>query len=199
MGISVLSVYLRLVSVQYYITKENKTVGPCSIDDLRAYLAYGSINLSDLIRRDGEKEWLPVASIPEIAQASQDETARDITTRRRVARYRSYEKVPPSQQAGVVLKRLLIGFFFFPPLLWRTAGAVFQDKVFRSSPDKSGFLRTWPRWLEGVITAILIINAVVWGVAILWLLNISTPFLDAVGESLGIAAESLSEWLKGIP
>jgi hypothetical protein len=40
------------VHALYYIAKGQKTLGPCSKDDLRNFLAYGSIRDSDLVKRE---------------------------------------------------------------------------------------------------------------------------------------------------
>ena len=50
----------------YYIAKGQKTLGPCSKDDLRNFLAYGSIRDSDLVKREDEEQWRPVSTLLEL-------------------------------------------------------------------------------------------------------------------------------------
>ena len=94
----------QIVQALYYIARGQKTLGPCSKDDLRNFLAYGSIKDSDLVKREHEEQWRPVSTLLELhaeGQISADGlTARP--SRRRVARYRDYDRVPYSQRGGAV-------------------------------------------------------------------------------------------------
>ena len=98
---------------QYFLSKGGKTVGPCTLDDLRSYLAYGSVKASDLVMRDGETQWKPLLDLGELRLHEGEDFVQDITRRQRVARYRDYDKVPLPKRGGWVLREMLVGFFFF--------------------------------------------------------------------------------------
>jgi hypothetical protein len=155
---------------QYFLTKSGKTVGPCTLDDLRSYLAYGSVKDCDLTMRAGEQVWMPLRQLEELQLDQSAESLHEITRRRRIVRYREYERVPIKQRGGTVLQELLLGFLFFPPKLWRASATVFQERIFRRTTDEEGFLTYWPRWVETVVHFLLIVNAVVW-VLMLWFLT----------------------------
>jgi hypothetical protein len=97
--ILVINVSSRPVTPAYYIAKGQKTLGPCTLDDLRNFLAYGSISHGDLVMRDGEDHWHPVASLQEMAAPedvpeARERSASSLLPRRRTVRYRDYERVP---------------------------------------------------------------------------------------------------------
>ena len=165
--ILVVNVSSRLVTPAYYIAKGQKTLGPCTLDDLRNFLAYGSISQGDLVMRDGEHHWHPVASLQEIAVAEDVPEARERGTsglmpRRRTVRYRDYERVPLEQRSGKVLAWLVLGFLIFPPMLWRAAHAIFSGRIFCRRTDENGYLTCWPRWVEVLTTVLIVINGIAW-------------------------------------
>lgn len=176
------------MSANYYIAKGQKTLGPCSLDDLRNFLAYGSIQKGDLVMRDGEEQWRPVATLMEIAadgsSAEGEEVLPNAAIRRRTIRYRDYDRVPIDQRAGSVLKWGILGFLFFPPLLWRAAVSIYSHRIFRSATNEDGYLKIWPRRADVPVTLLIMINAIVWWVAVTWVTNLSGPvvrdFLDAL-------------------
>lgn len=155
------------VTQAYYIAKGQKTLGPCTLDDLRNFLAYGSIQHGDLVMRAGEQQWRPVATLQEIVPDSEAAT-KDRTgglsflPRRRMVRYRDYERVPLDQRGGVVLRWVITGFLIFPPLLWRAAVSIYSHTIFSSKPDENGYLRMWARWPEVAVTLMMVINGIVW-------------------------------------
>jgi hypothetical protein len=157
----------RTVTQAYYIAKGQKTLGPCTLDDLRNFLAYGSIQQGDLVMRDGEQQWRPVASLLEIA--AEPETAvkeraggLSLLPRRRTVRYRDYERVPFDQRGGVVLGWMISGFLVFPPMLWRAAVSIYSHPIFGSKADENGYLNIWPRWPEVAVTLMIVINGIAW-------------------------------------
>lgn len=165
--ILVINTSTRPVTPAYYIAKGQKTLGPCTLDDLRSFLAYGSISQGDLVMRDGEQQWHPVASLQEMAAAedaleARQRSATGLLPRRRTVRYRDYERVPLEQRAGKVLTWLVLGFLIFPPMLWRAAHAVFSERVFRRRTDENGYLTCWPRWVEALTTVLIVINGIAW-------------------------------------
>ncbi len=185
------------VSAIYYITKGQKTVGPCSLDDLRAYIAYGSVRDSDLVRREGATEWTPLRYLAELQLNGEDApTAQEITTRRRTARYRDYEKVPIARRSGVVLGWLVWGFLVFPPLLWRGAISVYQDRIYSQKADEKGYLQFWPRWIEPIVTVLLVVNAITWLLLIAWVWRESTPMARELASFVSTAIIDLQNWLS---
>lgn len=175
---------------QYFLTKSGKTVGPCTLDDLRSYLAYGSVRDSDLTMRAGEQVWMPLRQLEELQLDQGTESLQEITRRRRVVRYREYEKVPLKQRGGWVLQEMLLGFLFFPPKLWRASASVFQERIYRRSADQEGFLRHWPSWVETVVQVMLIVNAAVW-LLMLWLLTSNA--MPIIRELVGLMKTGIAD------
>lgn len=178
----------RLVTKSYYIAKGQKTLGPCTLDDLRNFLAYGSIQHGDLVMRDGEKQWHPVASLIEIAMAGEKDAPEEkgalgFLPRRRTVRYRDYDRVPRDQRGGVVLRWLVLGFLIFPPLLWRAAVSIYSHPVFSSQADENGYLRVWPRWPEMAVTLMIVLNGILWWALIVHGYEWAAPFLREFKEA----------------
>lgn len=177
----------RSVHAQYYIAKGQKTLGPCSKDDLRNFLAYGSIRDSDLVKRVDEEQWRPVSTLLELHAEGQ--VAADGLTvkpvRRRVARYRDYNRVPYNQRGGAVLRRMILGVLFLPPFLWWAAVSLYSDHIFRRKKDENGYLLVWGRWVEALVTILIIVNAVLWWVAITYASWILGPGLHELMKGMG--------------
>lgn len=165
---------------EFYIKKGGKTLGPCTLDDLRTYLAYGSAREGDLVMRSGDAGWLPLRELPEFREQGISDLASEITSRRRVARYRDYEKVPPAQRSGIVRGRIILGFLFFPPLLWKGAAAVFQERIYTPEADEHGFLKSWPGWVSGLLYPLLVLNAALWLVLLWTVFNKAAPLLQEI-------------------
>lgn len=175
-----------VVHALYYIAKGQKTLGPCSKDDLRNFLAYGSIRDSDLVKRDDEEQWRPVSTLLELHAAGQV-LADGMTTkplRRRVARYRDYDRVPYNQRGGPVLRRMILGFLLLPPLLWWAAVSLYSDHIFRRKKDGNGYLRVWGRWVEVLVTFMIIINAIAWWAGVTYASWIMGPGLAELGQGM---------------
>lgn len=180
---------------QYFLSKGGKTVGPCHLDDLRSYLAYGSVKDTDLVMRQGESEWQQLRVLEELQLEHGMDFVQDITRKRRVARYREYEKVPPKQRSGLILQQMIVGFLFFPPKLWKAAASVFQDRIYRRAKDEAGFLRYWPRWVEFVMQVLLIMNAALW-LLLLWILTHNTmPIVRELVKLLKTGLSDLQTWM----
>ncbi len=175
----------------YYIAKGQKTLGPCSKDDLRNFLAYGSIKDSDLVKREDDEQWRPVSTLLEL-HAEGQVSADGLTvrpSRRRVARYRDYNRVPYSQRGGAVLRRMVLGFLLFPPLLWWAAVSLYSDHIFRRKKDDNGYLKVWGRWVEVLVPLMIIINAVAWWAGITYASWILGPGLNELMKGLGEAGD----------
>jgi len=182
------------LEANYYISKGQKVVGPCSLDDLFSYLAYGSMRDSDLVRREGSTEWTPLRSLEEF-QSTDPATARDITTRRRTARYRDYTKVPENRRGSVILMRLIVGFFLFPPLLWKGAICVFQDRIYSGKTDAKGYLLCWPRWIEPVVSGMLVLNGLLCASLVWWVWKEATPIARELAAFFSTGITDLQDWL----
>lgn len=171
----------------YYIAKGQKTLGPCSKDDLRNFLAYGSIRDSDLVKRGDEEQWRPVSTLLELHAQGQI-VADGLTVRparRRVARYRDYNRVPYNQRGGAVLRRMILGFLFLPPLLWLAAVALYSDHIFCQKKDENGYLVVWGRWVEALVTGMIIVNVIAWWIAITYAYWLFGPCLAELVKGLG--------------
>lgn len=193
-----------VLEAHYYISKNQKVVGPCTLDDLYSYIAYGSVSDNDLVRRDGDTEWTPLNQLEELElDTDNPTTSRDIATsrsavtkRRRVARYRQYDRVPPNLRADVVIRRLISGFLF-PPHLWKAAAAVFQDRVYSWKTDSKGFLTYWPRWVEILMALLLVAHSLLWVFLIGWLWNEASPIAHKMAAILSTGLNDLQDWLSG--
>lgn len=184
----------------YYIAKGQKTLGPCSKDDLRNFLAYGSIRDSDLVKRDDEEQWRPVSSLLELHVAGEI-LADGLTVkplRRRVARYRDYNRVPNDQRGGVVLRRMILGTLFMPPLLWWAAVSLYSDHIFSTQKDEHGYLKKWPRWVEVLVTVLIIVNALAWWIALSYASMIIGPAIRELGNTGGQAVDVIKGLMRDI-
>ncbi len=178
-----------MVQALYYIAKGQKTLGPCSKDDLRNFLAYGSIRDSDLVRREDDEQWRPVSTLLELSGTG-EVLADGLTVkpgRRRVARYRDYDRVPYNQRGGVVLRRMFFGFLLVPPLLWWAAVSLYSDHIFRKKKDENGYLITWGRWVEVLVTVLIILNAFAWWMGITYASWFIGPCLKELRGGFGEA------------
>ncbi|MBL9132595.1 MAG: DUF4339 domain-containing protein [Verrucomicrobiaceae bacterium] len=184
------------MNASYYIAKGQKTLGPCTLDDLRNFLAYGSIQKGDLVMRTGEEQWRPVATLMEIVAEPgvvSEDGAVQPALRRRTVRYRDYERVPPERRAGLVLKWLLWGFFLFPPLLWRAAVSIYSNSIFRRAANDDGYLKIWPRWIEALVTVLIMVNAIAWWTGITWLADASGAHFRELIDAMKSATRTIRE------
>jgi hypothetical protein len=155
---------------QYYLRKDGKTFGPCSQQDVLTYLAYGSIDLSDEARRWDETAFAQVGHLPEFANALPRKRRRPgNTSATGPVRYRDYLAVPPQRRSGAILGSALLGFFLFPPRLWRSAYNVWRHEIWGHRRDPQGFLKPWPHFMRWVLLAMVLLQGLL-GLALLgWL------------------------------
>jgi hypothetical protein len=143
----------------YYLRKDGKTFGPCSQEDLRNYLLYGSVLPADEVRREGELHFQPLAQMPEFQRRW---TWRWPWKRpRRVegpVRYRDYRTVPPQRRSGAVLRMLVLGLLLFPPRLWSVSLRVWRHQIWGRRRDEQGFLKPWPPFMRWVVLALLLLQ-----------------------------------------
>lgn len=161
--------------MEFHISLGGKKHGPFTEREVRSYLAYGSMKPDDLVRREGETEWLPAKSVLEFSDFDPDtQITRALLTGDkpkpppRILRYRDYDRVPEERRAGRVLWRLFTGLIFRPLTLWRTASVVFTANIYRRAKDPNGFHRIWPRWVEGVVATLVITHALAWASFAFW-------------------------------
>ncbi len=60
--------------MQWYYSKNGVQLGPISDSDIRAKFASGEILASDLVWREGMRDWLPAAKVVELASVSHAQT-----------------------------------------------------------------------------------------------------------------------------
>lgn len=187
------------METQFYIARGQATQGPFSITDIQTYLAYGSIAEMDLVLRDGTEEWVPVSSLPELS-STHPTTGKNGTKknaiRRRTARYRDYHRVPVDHRSGTTLRRLCIGFLFWPPTLWKGSAAIFTNYIYRPAKDEAGYLRIWPRWVEAFVSILVVINIIVWVVGCLWLTHHAAPIARDISDVVRDGMKELEAWLN---
>lgn len=207
----------------FYIYRKGKAHGPCSLDELRTYLAYGSLKPDELVAEAGTDQWIPAKQIfvkpatevidlreelPTTPWAwlslrwrqwnhptEQDELKAALKTRRRVIRYRDWEKVPLSIRSSQVLKQMILGFCFFPPTFWLACSRVFSAKVIRHAADEDGYLKCWPKAMQTVCTMLIVLNAAAWTWG-------SYAAIQRVGplasEASAVFTESASQFVKDV-
>jgi hypothetical protein len=56
--------------MQWYYSKNGVQLGPISDSEIRAKFASGEILVTDLVWREGMRDWLPTAQVPELAPQS---------------------------------------------------------------------------------------------------------------------------------
>jgi hypothetical protein len=56
--------------MQWYYSKNGVQLGPVADGEIRAKVASGEILVTDLVWREGMRDWLPAAKVPELATAS---------------------------------------------------------------------------------------------------------------------------------
>jgi hypothetical protein len=207
----------------YFILRNGKTHGPCSLDELRTYISYGSMQPNDMVSPAGRAEWSPaakvLASIPEpdergsadsdpwlarllyvLRRTAQQfkgrsaDSAPPLEMRHRVVRFREWEKVPLRARGTNVIWRMIGGFLCNPPQLWAACAQVFSGRVFRRSTDEEGYLKTWSRNMESFCAALIVLHTMVWCVLIVVLSDKAAPFIKIASQ---IMTESYKELMNG--
>jgi hypothetical protein len=185
------------VNAIFYLTKGSKTVGPCTLDDVRNYLAYGSVSSNDLVKRAGESGWTPLRQLQELTQNEGEVTSVEVVAgRRRTARYRDYERVPDEHRGDRVLAKMIWGFLFFPPLLWQAAISIYQGRIFSRAKDEHGYLLTWSRRPEITVSVLMVVNFLIWWWGILWLCDHGSPLARDLLALTKTGLADLQDWLS---
>lgn len=178
---------------QFYIKKAGKTLGPFALDDLCTYLAYGSASEADLVLRVGDTVWMSVCELPEFRDQVINKMVAEIMRKRRVARYRDYDKVPSALRSRVVIARMILGFVFFPPLLWNAVAAACKERIYTREAYDNGLLKSWPNWVSRLLYALLVMNAVVWLLGLWILITQAEPLTQALMQVFKSGAAALRQ------
>ena len=191
--------------MEYYIAHNEKVLGPCTLQELRTFIYYGSVKMSDFVMRVGEADWVAAGTIPELADFHTGHVLNEphslferlLTEKpkppRRILRYQDYVHVPPEQRALVAAWRLLTGFLLWPPRLWREAALVFSSNIYRRKKDAHGFHKIWPGWVEGVVSVMIVTQALAVCLALMWLTPRAVAVYHLVAEVLRGAADEVSK------
>lgn len=171
----------------YYLRKDGKTFGPCSQEDLRTYLLYGSVLPEDEVRREGESQFQRLGQLPEFElrwswrwpwhRARAAPSAAPI-------RYRDYPAVPPLRRSGPTLRAMLLGLLLFPSKLWRAVYRVWRHDIWGRRRDAQGFLKPWPPFMRWVALLLLLLQ-------MLWFLFL----VDALLRHGPAALQTLLRWI----
>lgn len=210
-------------AASFYIHRKGKAHGPCTLDELRTYLAYGSVKPDELVAEAGTDYWQPARQIFAAPASESDELPEEpptnpwawlrqrwqqrnkpgavdelkaaLKTRRRVIRYRDWDKVPLSMRSTQVLQQMIIGFCFFPPSLWLACGRVFSTRIIRPAADEDGYLKSWPTAMQSVCTVLIVLNAVAWtwGTYTLW-----QQFGPFVKEASAALIDSITQFFQDV-
>lgn len=188
----------------YFIQRNGRNHGPCSLDDIRCYLSYGSLAATDLVWDQESDEWLPAQQVvnPQfdedglgyefMAEPSWKERLASLkrgftglwqkldgTSKanglRRVVRYRDYSRVPERERASRVLADMFWGTLFFPPRLWSACSTLFTKRVFRNATNDQGYLKELPRIFEPVGAVLIVVNALAWALLFHWAWTVAVP------------------------
>lgn len=181
------------VTPTFHISKGSHRIGPCTLSEVRAFLAYGSITMTDLLLPCGESEWRTVEEqfkrlAEEKAAYPTEPGAFYLFPRRRVFRYRDPASIPHSQRAETIITWTILGATVFPPLLWKAALSVFSNRIFTRQADDNGYLRHWSRLTEAWLAMLLLVNSllvlVVIGIVWDWCRPVITDVTNAFQEGL---------------
>lgn len=61
--------------MQWYYSKNGVQLGPISEGEIRGKIASGEILVTDLVWRDGMRDWLPAAKVPELSGAFSNQSS----------------------------------------------------------------------------------------------------------------------------
>ena len=67
--------------------------------------------------------------------------------------------------------------------------SLYSDHIFRRSKDANGYLKVWGRWVEVLVTFMIIINAFAWWMAITYASWILGPGLHELMKGMGEAVD----------
>jgi hypothetical protein len=203
-------------ATEFFILRHGKPHGPCSLEELKTYLAYGSLKPTELVGVAGSGDWQPVSELlapkePEYVEEADGWWARVrlwwakrfqttdimdadlIQKRRRSVRYRDWDNVPARVRSGKVFWWLLSGFLFFPPRLWAACSIVFTQRIVRNHADANGYLKSWPAGVEVVCTLLIIINALAWWFGLQWLAFRGLPVAREAFSAFSMSLEELMQ------
>lgn len=208
-------------AANFYIHRKGKAHGPCSLDELRTYLAYGSVKPDELVAEAGTDHWQTVQSMFITSTLETDASLDDAPTnpwawlrqrwqqransleqndllaalkiRRRVIRYRDWEKVPHAVRSTEVIQQMIVGFCVFPPSLWLACARVLSSRIIRPTTDNDGYLKSWPAAMQTVCTLLIVANTLawLWGGYMLW-----HEYGTFVKEAMAAFMDSITQFVQ---
>ena len=209
-----------VLTPSYHLQRGDQTHGPYSMDDLRAYLMYGTVKPSDAVWDEEQQVWLSLQDVLGGAATSSPDpqptasgwkgllktlaalltaTPRRKATAipRRVVRYRDYDKVPPHQRAGRVLGHLVAGALIFPPWLWASCATLFSERVFRRKTDEQGYLKLLSSRFEILGAVLLVLNTLAIAAGLWFFTTAIWPQIVSLLHSMLTAAQDLLGEVRG--
>jgi hypothetical protein len=188
----------------YFIQRNGRQHGPCTLDEIRSYLSYGSLAATDLVWDQDADQWLPAQQVVNpsgeegplgyefMAEESWKERLAGLgkglvglwqrlngagkpNAPRRVVRYRDYNRVPQRERASTVLADMFWGTLFFPPRLWAACSTLFTKRVFRNATNDQGYLKELPRFFEALGAVLIVVNALAWALLFHWAWTVAVP------------------------
>jgi hypothetical protein len=184
------------------------------MDDLRAYLMYGTVKPTDAVWDEAAQIWLSLQDLLSPADSPRQDPppapkgwmnlltraaalltatpqSKANTIPRRVVRYRDYHKVPPNQRAGRVLGHLIVGALFFPPWLWASCATLFSERLFRNTTDEQGYLRLLSSRFEILGALLLVLNTLAIAAGLWFFTTAIWPQIVSLLHSMLTAAQDL--------
>jgi hypothetical protein len=133
------------------------------LNEVNQFIAYGSITLKDMARRQGESEWRTVEAqlqtvIDEQSKHPTEVGAFGLLPRRQARSFDDYGTVPHHQRAGTIIVWIILGCTIYPPCLWKASLSVISNRIFSRQHDEKGQLRPWPRSIETWMILLLLMH-----------------------------------------
>lgn len=154
----------------YYLLRDNKTLGPYRAEDIRAWAVAGQLPATDLFCPVGEQQWGPLGQWPELAgTAPKAEAAPVVRTGLSAWITRGWETVSPDAGAFVVATLIVMGLSIItlgicgPPLsagLYIMALRKHDGHAVQSGDVMEGFKYFGATWGLGLLVGIPIMVVV---------------------------------------
>jgi hypothetical protein len=136
----------------YYVARNGQVSGAYTEDDVRTYLAAGSLRPSDGIRAETSTEWTTIGRLFQIPQATADRAAQPRSTVSPAAGFvRQGGPVPPNLHWFLLLLLYLTWIF---PFIWSFVQASFAHKIDRDNSAIFGFVVAFLFAIAGFGTAL---------------------------------------------
>ena len=208
-----------VLTSSYHLQRGDQTHGPYSMDDLRAYLTYGTIKPSDAVWDEAQQIWLSLQDLLCLGESTNADVlpqpkgwlnllksaaalltstpqSKATAIPRRIVRYRDYHRVPPRQRAGRVLSRLLLGTLLYPPWLWAACTTLFSERIFRRKTDEHGYLTLLSPRFEILGAVLLVLNTLAIAAGLWFFSTAIWPAITNLVHSALTAAKDLLAEIK---